>query len=181
MITPTSRPKQSERRTAQILTDYGIRDAVALLAVRAYYLRSMGDPDANDRGLYDDAIFLVSPSAYMAFNANTDPSIQRAGVAVLSPGVWRYTPGTHGLSKPRAQRYRALVQADEVTVIRDGRGPDTGMFGINIHRGGTNTTSSLGCQTIPPAQWPAFMPLVDDQLARYGQKTLPYVLIERTE
>jgi lysozyme len=138
----------------------------------------MGAPARNDRGIYDDAIFLVSPSAFVAFNANTDPSIRRRGVAVLRPGVWRYRVGIHGLSRPVRERYEALVQAAPVTVRRDDVGDDTGWFGINIHRGATNTTSSIGCQTIPPAQWPEFMRLVKREMRKYGVPEIPYVLEE---
>jgi hypothetical protein len=59
--------------------------------------------------------------------------------------------------------------------------PDVGWFGINIHRGGVNTTSSEGCQTIPPSQWNGFITIVKEQMKWYGQKTIPYVLTEREE
>jgi hypothetical protein len=60
--------------------------------------------------------------------------------------------------------------------LRDNRGEDTGWFGINIHKGGYNSTSSLGCQTIYPTQWQSFINTVYDQLKRYKQTKLPYVL-----
>lgn len=151
---------------------------VYLVGVRGYYLDSMGVPGKNDRGIYDDAMILVGPNHFSTYNANTDPSYSyRKHLACLRTGLWSYKLGTHGLSRPKEQRYQALVQAGQVTVDRDGEGPDTGYFGINIHRGSTNTTSSLGCQTIPPPQWPAFIAAVKDQLTRAEQKTIPYALI----
>ena len=70
-------------------------------------------------------------------------------------------------------------------MIRDGSPPcpDTGYFGVNIHRGGTSTTSSEGCQTLPPAQWPAFIAAAQDQARRvqggkWKRVTIPYALIE---
>ena len=51
---------------------------------------------------------------------------------------------------------------------------------INIHRGGYNTTSSLGCQTIHPSQWEAFIALAYLEMDRAGQKTIPYLLVEET-
>ena len=181
-IRPPSRPLQTRIETDRIFRAFlPVIPLVALLGVRGYYRDSLGKPGVNDRGIYDDAIILRSESAHVAFNANTDPSVARKDVAVLKPGVWFYKVGTHGLSKPKPQRYTALVQSEAVTVARDQRGDDTGFFGINIHKGGHKTTSSLGCQTIVPDQWPAFIELVRSELRRAGQKTLPYVLIAREE
>lgn len=186
IIKPPSRPAQQRSITESTLVRNGVIQPVALLGVRGYYQDTMGQPGVNDRGIYDDAIFLISPAVHASFNANTDPSRIRKGsgkgrgkgMAVLKKGLWLYKPGLHGLTRPNP--YQALVQADAVTVIRDGNPPypDTGYFGINIHRGGNTTTSSEGCQTIFPAQWTAFIELVRSELKRAGQKTIPYLLIE---
>ncbi len=146
---------------------------VILLGVRGYYHDKHSD---NKRGIYDDAVAIIGPEHFSTYNANTDPSVFRPRIAALNEGIWEYKPGTHGLSKPKAQQYQAFVQAVPVTVQRDGHGDDTGWFGINIHRGSNNGTSSLGCQTIPPAQWKAFRSTLMDQLKRVGQKTFLYVL-----
>jgi len=174
-IIPANRPRLTESEARKILAKEKV-SGVAVIGIRGYYTQSMGDPTKNDRGIYDDALFIVSPDAFIAFNGNTDPSISRHRVAVLKEGVWQYRIGIHGLSKPKAQQYQAYVQAAPVTVIRDGVGPDTGWFGINIHRGGNNTTSSLGCQTIPPAQWESFRTTLNAQLKRHNQKTFSYIL-----
>lgn len=178
-ILPNARPMQPREKTAALLLAHNVRDAVAIVGVRGYYLDTMGAKGKNDRGIYDDAIFIFTPGAYVSFNANVDPSAFRKHIAALKPGVWRYKVGTHGLSRPRAEQYEALVQAGPVTVVRDGQGEDTGMFGINIHRGGRSTTGSLGCQTIWPDQWPAFIELVKAELHRHALATIPYVLTER--
>jgi len=176
IYTPPARPQQSREETARILAARGVVAPVAILGVRGYYKRTAGDPTRNDRGIYDDALFVVTPSTYATFNANTDPSADyRPGLACLRPGLWWYKVGTHGLSRPPAQRYTALVQAGPVTVDRDGEGPDTGWFGINIHRGATRSTSSLGCQTIPPSQWPEFIELVRTAA---GKREIPYLLVD---
>jgi len=174
---PSDKPRLSRSEAVGLLSLAGISDKVAILALPGYYLRSMGDPSKNDRGIYDDALMVITPDAYVTFNGNTDPSIARKGIATLKPGVWRYKPGIHGLSRPAAQRYAAFVQAAPVTVVRDGAGEDTGFFGINIHKGSNTTTSSLGCQTVPPGQWAAFHALVNSELKRHGQKTFPYALV----
>ena len=181
MMLPPARPQQAKSKTQALLTKARVADAVALVGIRGYYRDTMGVPGENDRGIYDDAIFLVSPNAYAAFNANTDPSVKRKGIAVLKCGVHRYRKGKHGLSKPGGG-YPALRPAtpnEELPVTRDGEGDSMGIA-INLHRGGFSTTSSLGCQTIYPTQWQAFVSLVYLEMDRANQKTIPYLLVEET-
>lgn len=191
-IHPAGRPRQAEDVTRAELVRGGVHTQTALLGVRGYYRDSMGKKGKNDRGIYDDALFLVGPGGHWTFNANTDPSKHAHGIAVLKPGLWLYKIGIHGLSKPRhpsgtleytdaSYQYAALVQAQKVVVVRDGKGEDAGWFGINIHRGSTTTTSSLGCQTIRPTQWAEFLMLVRRELAAAKQVTLPYLLVARDE
>lgn len=159
-----------------------------IVGIRGYYKDSMGAPNVNDRGIYDDAIFIESAQAMIAYNGNTDPSKYRAGagtgknkgMASLDPGAWF----VHTFDKHRG-KYLALCQrAGPVTVTRDGISPykDTGEFGINIHRGSYTATSSLGCQTIHPGQWDGFISTAEDQVKRYfgnqwQSKVVPYVLL----
>lgn len=112
----------------------------------------------NKRNVYDDAIVLVTDNVCETFPANTDPSKHGLnprigkGYAVLKPGVYpSYRFDTHYGSKP----HPAICQrVAPVTVIRDGNGKEeTGMFSINIHKGGDWTTSSEGCQTLRPNIW----------------------------
>lgn len=175
-IAPASRPKITRAEIEAILHEHDVPALPALVGIRGYYRDSMGRPGVNDRGIYDDCIALISEDAFVTFNANVDPSIYRPGIATLVPGVWRYKLGIHGLSRPKAQQYKALVQAASVLVSRDGRGFERGLFGINIHRGGNTGTSSLGCQTIVPDQWPAFIALVEQELKRAGVTVINYVL-----
>ena len=149
---------------------------VTVLGFRGYY---HPDEDDNERGKYDDAVAIVGPEHWSTYNFNTDPSAYRKGIATLTAGDWRYKPGIHGLSRPKTLQYPAFVQADEVTVRRDQSITESGWFGINIHRGGNNGTSSLGCQTLPPAQWEAFRATLMDQLKRTGQKTFRYLLTDK--
>lgn len=174
MISET-RPRRRREEVVRQLKAVGVSDSVALVGCRGYYRRTA---EENERGVYDDAIFFLTPEAFAAFNANVDPSIFRRHIATLKKGLWRYKVGIHGLNKPESQRYTALVQAAPVTVSRDGEPDETGMFGINIHRGSNSGTSSLGCQTIPPAQWDAFISLVRSELKRHAQKTVPYLLVD---
>lgn len=165
-----------------VYPSYESEKEVLLFGCRGYFLNSMGAKGRNDRGIYDDGIFVLSPFVFASFNANTDPSIYRKGsgtgskkgVANLKVGVWDYQKGLH-------KGYQAFVQAGKVTVIRDGNPDyeDIGYFGINIHKGGSIGTSSLGCQTILASQWPSFKSLVYSELDRVRQKKFKYVLVEK--
>lgn len=178
-ILPKGKPQQKREDSEAILTKFSVSDNVSLLGIRGYYSETF-QPSGNQRGVYDDAIFVISPDAYVSFNANTDPSIFRKGIATLKAGVHRFKKGKHGLSKPGGG-YPALRAAnvnEELPVTRDEEGDSLGIA-INIHKGGYGTTSSLGCQTIYPDQWDAFINLVYAEMDRYKQKTIPYLLIEK--
>lgn len=161
-----------------------------IYGVRGFF--DVGKP-GNDRGIYDDVIVILSPYALVVYNANTDPSKFRKGsgrgakkgMASLNPGFWpAYRFDWH---RGRVLGYPALCQrVAPVTVTRDGDPPyeDTGMFGINIHRGGRTTTGSAGCQTIHPDQWISFYSTAKDQAMRvrgefWCKMTVPYLLTTR--
>lgn len=178
-IVPPTKPKQGENATRALLVAAGVTADVALVGVRGYYRDTMGEEGKNDRGIYDDAIFLVSPTAYASFNANTDPSVRRPGIATLKPGVHLYKKGKHGISRgPGYPALRPATPGEQLPVVRDGvTNPRPGVA-INIHRGSINSTSSEGCQTIHPSQWAAFVSLVYAEMERHGAKRIPYLLIE---
>ena len=180
MMIPKSRPQQAKEKSLAMAIKAGIEDRVVLIGIRGYYSETF-QPSGNQRGIYDDAIILLSPSVHATFNANTDPTVFKKGIAVLKTGIHRYRKGNHGISKPGGG-YPALRPAnpkEEVPVTRDGEGDSMGIA-INIHKGGYNTTSSLGCQTIYPPQWDGFINLVYSEMSRYNQKTIPYLLVENT-
>ncbi len=201
---PPARPRLSladlERDIAPFQID---RAKYPLLVVgyRGYYRDTMGKPGVNDRSLYDDAIMLVTPNAFLACNGNTDPTAEQGAVtgrASLKPGfypMWR-------LDLHRGKYLAFCQRAGPCTVRRDnteqfkagtdhdtyghclGNGEWTGEFGINGHRGGLNTTSSEGCQTIPEPQWSALIALAESEArrlwgAKWRQTTIPYVLIDK--
>jgi len=190
---PAARPRISRSDLIAIVRsrhpEVRFDDRLTMVGVRGYYRDTLGAVGRNDRAMYDDAIFIVAPDAFQAFNGNTDPSGYRngrgtgagKGMASLNPGVWPvYRFDLH------AGKYLALCQrAGPVTVTRDGSPPytDRGLFGINIHKGGINGTSSEGCQTIAAAQWPAFIASAVDQAKRlYGadwkREAITYVLLD---
>lgn len=75
----------------------------------------------------------------------------------------------------------ALVQAARVTVKRDQSITESGRFGINIHKGGLFTVSSLGCQTIYPSQWDDFYKKVSSCMSSWKMKTIEYHLAQAKE
>jgi lysozyme len=180
---------------ANNVTD-GTRDGhVCVVAIRGYYLDSMGKRGANDRRIWDDAHFFVWPDGIARWQANTDPNGYREGagkgagkgMACLRPGIHRYGIGRH---KGRA----AFRQVEPFTVIRDGDPPypDCGWHAINLHSGGNVSTSSLGCQTVPASTWQTYRQMLyglleqcRNPLRRNDHKqrvrSFDYILIEETE
>jgi lysozyme len=183
---PKAKPKIGYDDCVKILKANGVdisKEKMCLLGVRGYYLNSMGLANKNDIGIYDDALIWLDEQGIATFNGNTDPSRHYANVATLKLGRWRYKKGPHGIS--RGNPYPAFRQAADVTVQRfqSKRGgevtykDDTGYFAINIHRGGNTTTSSAGCQTIPPGQWDAFRAYGYMLIDRYKKKDFVYLLV----
>lgn len=182
---PNSKPKMTKEDALKELSNYPslIDFQVRVLGIRGYYKSTMGNPLKNDRGIYDDAMFIISPDMFASYNANTDPSINRAGIATLvAPQIVMYKVGTHGISGKNPRE--AFRQASfGIEVVRDGKDEifkDSAQspFWIDIHDGGQYTTSSEGCQTVCKPQWPSFKESLKDQLQRHNQKLFPYLLIE---
>ena len=183
---PKSRPNFTKAQVESYLGLYDLAGyAVKILGVRGYYKHTMGDPDKNDVGIYDDAMFVTSPNPsnggagfFKSYNANTDPSKIFKNVAILKPGgPYLYKIGMHNMKAP----YEALRQYGNVTVLRNGipvTDSPSHRFYIDIHKGGNTTTSSLGCQTICRPQWAGFLKDVKQQLALNKQTLIPYILIE---
>ena len=175
---PPSTPKLALAEVAKIIQHHKVTDAVVLVGIRGYYRDTMGIPGTNDRGIYDDALFVVSPTHFSTWNANTDPSVHRPGIASLVPGVHRYRKGNHGITRPGGgyPAFRPATPGEQLPVTRDGVvNPQPGIA-INIHRGGRTTTSSEGCQTVPPAQWDAFYSALTGEMKRHGVTSFPYIL-----
>lgn len=166
---PSSKPQLPSIDVRKLAEHIGIRvvDAgeVAVFAIRGYYRDSMGKPGKNDRGIYDDAAWIILHDRCVPFNFNTDPSGFASGRAVLEPGVWLFIPGKHHLGSPPPKGRPAFRQFGLFNVRRDGRdGVDRGNFGINLHDGGDENTSSEGCQTVPKSQWADFKGLIQKTL-----------------
>lgn len=187
-----------------------VDDPVFILGIRGWF----DAPGENKKGIYDDALFLITLTDCIGFNGNTDPSVDHPGMAVLQPGTYRYAKGIHGqhhfndleadereaVEEWLAQNvgkdhppvpgkilpYWAFRQAGPVTVLRDGAittetETDQAKWPwIDIHRGGYNTTSSAGCQTCHPDQWPELRERGYAAMDMGGMKFINYVLKAKT-
>lgn len=204
---PATRPKISREEIEGLInTKFGTpKYNVILVGLRGYYKKSFGNPDTNDIGVYDDALCIISDKVFATYNFNTDPSRQYPGIATLKSGeMYLYSKGIHGMhhlnlkDKHDANLYQQLLETKKdvpelpltywafrqygnVTVIRNGI-PVTDSpqrrFYIDIHRGGVNTTSSEGCQTVPPSQWIEARLTGFTEMSRNNQTVIPYYLLD---
>lgn len=193
-------PQLPAARVQELLKGLVPEYPAAILAVRGYYQKTMGDPDRNDVGIYDDAAFLLHPGGMIPTLWSTDPT--RLGFnpgvgknfAMLQPGDWFFIRGPHKGRTP------ALRQADEeeakaagipdkgrfkvwraanMQQILDGTAKtELGYFAINCHCGGSTRPSSWGCQNEPRDSYPAFLKQVWDITKKLGMKRIPYRLID---
>ncbi len=185
-IVPPSRPKLSREEAIKILIaahpEYEqYKNGVVILSLRGYYEDTMGKPGQNDVNLYDDAFCVITPDKFYTVNANTDPSKIDSTIAQLIPGLHFFKKGKHGISHADGgyPAFRPDTPDEGLPVMRGGklsRG-----IAINMHKGGYNTTSSLGCQTAYPDQWLAYQRDVYALMDKYHQHRLPYFLIDVTK
>jgi len=152
---------------------------------------------------FDDEIHVFFKNStgkwvHYIFPATTDPGtywlkspMHPQGTAILEQGQYKnaYQIGLH------RGKYYALVQRKPVSVLRDydrnalldfqnGR-PDTGMFGINVHRASINGTTksvdihSAGCQVFANIQhFTLFMQLCENHRKLYGN-SFTYTLVDK--
>lgn len=116
---------------------------------------------------------------------------QIKGTAILKPGQYRsaYKIGYH------KGKYKALCQAKSLPVYRDGNKDDKfdlnpisidkGIFGINIHKAGENSTLvdgwSYGCQVFSKSiDFSSFMRLVERSASIYGN-SFTYTLLNEED
>lgn len=181
-MTPPNRPQQSAEKSRAILALHGVDTSkAAILCMRGYFRDSMGKVGVNDRGIYDDAIFVVTPTEHKSFWANTDPTRYKHGVAMIKPGVYPYKFGYHKYGQPTGHpALRPATPGEALPVWRDGiENPRPGIA-CNIHRGGRTTTSSEGCITVHPDHWDVFYVMARRVAQDFGQvQNIPVCLIEQ--
>lgn len=177
-----------------VATGFDPDEHVIAVAIRGFDLNA-GAKGVNDRRIYDDKHFIVTPKDIKVFTGNTDPNGYRKGygtgsnkgMACLKKGVWFYGKGSHKGSP-------AFRQAVPFTVTRDGNPPydHTGWHAINWHSGGQSSTSSLGCQTNRPNDFIVLRNYIYDQMEKCDNpfmyndwkqrvRAIPYILIEEVD
>jgi hypothetical protein len=114
------------------------------------------------------------------------------GTGILVPNQYRgcWEIGFH------QGKYKALCQRKPVTVYRDNNrdsvydlepnNTDTGIFGVNIHKAGTNSTQvdkwSAACQVFAnSSDFATFMKLCDNQISNGNGKTFTYTLLNEED
>jgi len=171
---------------------------------KPFNLNYVGIRDISGVGTFNDTfvVFYKYKGQWTSFvrMGTTDPGtyylenpLNVEGTAILKAGQHR---GVWTLGKHQG-KYPALVQAKEVTVIRDfdrdaeldvnnGK-EDTGFFGINHHRANSAKESqivgkwSAGCQvTQNPDEYDIFIELCRKS-AEYWGSTLSYTLLEKAD
>ena len=149
---------------------------------------------------FDDRIYVICKNdsnewQEWSWSATTDPgtywmteSMNKLGTAILKEGQFRgsWKIGLHKGEKP------ALVQIKPVTVYRDNDhdaqhdynlGESTGLYGINIHRAGANSTNvdkwSAGCQVFAKdSDFEKFMAICGKQVAAGHGDIFSYTLLK---
>jgi hypothetical protein len=172
--------------------------------VRPYELNIVGiRSDSTLPNRFDDEIHVFFRNGsgkwiHYIFPATTDPGtywlqnpMSPQGTAILKQGQYK---GAYQIGLHRG-KYYALVQSKPVTVLRDydrnaildfwnGK-PETGMFGINIHRASVNGTTksvdsySAGCQVFANINdFNLFMQLCEKHKQLYDN-SFTYTLIDK--
>jgi lysozyme len=174
-IIPPNRPQAPREKVLSAMRkfhrDQGKEIApVTVVVAPGYYSKTFGEP-GNDRGVYDDAAFVITDRTFTAFNFNSDPSLYKTGISTVLPGIYPYRRGYHKRGKKSGHpAFRPATMGEALPVKRDGEKGRSKRDGVanNNHRGGINGTSSEGCLTVPPRQWDAYYALIDSEMSRLG-------------
>lgn len=153
---------------------------------------------------FDDVLVVI-------YRDNNDVVVRKCFDITTKPGLYYMNNPTNGkgtgILVPNQYRgcweigfhqgkYKALCQRKPVTVYRDNNRDsvydlepdktDTGIFGVNIHKAGANSTQvdkwSAACQVFAnSSDFTIFMKLCDNQIANGNGKTFTYTLLNEED
>lgn len=153
---------------------------------------------------FDDVLVVI-------YRDNNDVVVRKCFDITTKPGLYYMNNPTNGkgtgILVPNQYRgcweigfhqgkYKALCQRKPVTVYRDNNRDsvydlepnhtDFGLFGVNIHKAGTNSTQvdkwSAACQVFAnSSDFAIFMKLCDNQISNGNGKTFTYTLINEED
>jgi hypothetical protein len=96
LLPATGKPRLSTTELEALLRPFDLdrgQYPVIVVGIRGYYKNSMGAPEVNDRGIYDDAIFVHSPSVRPPIMGTLTPLGTARGTAQVVTRAWpRSTP-----------------------------------------------------------------------------------------
>ena len=183
-----NRPKITQEETARIVEKHfgAVPPPLLLIAIRGYFLNSVGKRGENDYNVWDDAVLVTENGQLQrAFNANTDPSKIKSGLAMLNEGLYYFYKGMH---KNRIRAFRAFPEGVKLPCKRQdalGNWHSSVCSAINIHDGGERDTWSAGCQTVinthQNAQFIEMRDLVYGIMDRLRLLHFPYLLIDEAK
>lgn len=153
---------------------------------------------------FDDVLVVI-------YRDNNDVVVRKCFDITTKPGLYYMNNPTNakgtGILVPNQYRdcweigfhqgkYKALCQRKPITVYRDNNRDsvydlepnhtDTGIFGVNIHKAGTNSTQvdkwSAACQVFAnSSDFATFMKLCDNQISNGNGKTFTYTLLNEED
>ena len=160
-------------------------------------LNIIGVRNTDNPNMFDDILYLIYKDSISKYTISTDPGFKSLIKPLTSKGCAILVPNQYidcwslGLHKGK---YEALVQVKPVTVYRDNnkdkildlKNPETGLFGINIHRANPDMPStyvedwSAGCQVFKdPQEYKTFIQLC--KLHQTFDKLFTYTLLEHKD
>lgn len=141
--------------------------------------KEMGEPNKNDRGIWDDCngwLERAPGGAFAAFTGNADPTAKyRKGLGqVHAPQIIPMVIGKHRGRPAFRQNGDIMVDRDGIGLVKASKGC---AFNWHDSISSINGTSSLGCTTNPKSVFPAVRELGYHLVRKYYPKTETFNLL----
>lgn len=155
-------------------------DVLAILTpddYREYKGNTLPSKEANGIAVLQGGVYRYAPGLHGVSHLEGLPDAETIRVWLEAHKGQDY-PNPKGRLLP----YWAFRQAGPVKIKRIGsdvfevKQDPAGWPWIDLHKGGYNLTSSLGCQTFYPDHWEEVRRVGFNAIAKYGLVTVPYIL-----